>query len=112
MYKVYEDSKYIFLVFELLTGGELYKRLKSQVVYDESQARLIMFNIFKALAYVHSKNVMHRDLKPENLILRTTTDFELCLVDFGLADFFYSIETEKNEYKRCGTPGYVAPEIL
>ena len=54
---------------------------------------------------------MHRDLKPENLILRSkTNDYDVCIADFGLADYHNS----KGEYQftRCGTPGYVAPEVL
>jgi len=58
---------------------------------------------------LHSKGIMHRDIKPENLILTDYSDsFEIKLADFGLANY---INCEP-VFKRCGTPGYVAPEIL
>jgi calcium/calmodulin-dependent protein kinase I len=67
--------------------------------------------LFSSLDYIHSKNILHRDIKPENLILRGKYDeTNICLADFGLADY-YSPEG-KYMFKRCGTPGYVAPEVL
>jgi calcium/calmodulin-dependent protein kinase I len=54
---------------------------------------------------------LHRDLKPENLILRSKTDdYDVCIADFGLADYYDP--TGNYMFKRCGTPGYVAPEVL
>ena len=70
-----------------------------------------MKNLFSGIAYVHTKNVLHRDLKPENLILRSKeAEYDVCVADFGLSDFY----DPKGDYtfKRCGTPGYVAPEVL
>jgi len=70
-----------------------------------------MKNLLSALAYINSKNVLHRDLKPENLILRSNhDDYDICIADFGLADFYNP--TGNYMFKRCGTPGYVAPEVL
>ena len=63
----------------------------------------------KALAHIHGKNCIHRDLKPENLLLkRKETDFEIVIADFGLA----TLLDGDIIFKRCGTPGFVAPEIL
>ena len=71
-----------------------------------------MHNILTSLAYIHSKHILHRDLKPDNLILRSRnpTDYDLCIADFGLADFYR--EDCQYQFVRCGTPGYVAPEVL
>ncbi len=58
---------------------------------------------------MHSYRIMHRDIKPENLILKDEKSLKLCLADFGLSEFV----TAKNRLlTRCGTPGYVAPEVL
>lgn len=58
---------------------------------------------------MHSKKIMHRDLKPENILFRTQGTFECVIADFGLAQF-----SDEPEYLfvRCGTPGYVAPEVI
>jgi len=63
------------------------------------------------LSYLHSLSIIHRDLKPENLILRNKNNkADICIADFGLADYFDP--TGNYMFKRCGTPGYVAPEVL
>ena len=68
-----------------------------------------MYNFLKALAHIHSKKCIHRDLKPENLLLKNKeSHYEIVIADFGLAAFL----NEEILFKRCGTPGFVAPEIL
>ena len=70
-----------------------------------------MLRLFGALQYIHSKGILHRDIKPENLILHSReNNYDICLADFGLADFY----NPNCDYifRRCGTPGYVAPELL
>ena len=111
LYEVYENDEIIFVVMELLTGGELFKKLQGHGTFNEEYAAKLLKNLFAGIAYVHTKNVLHRDLKPENLILRSKDDdFDICVADFGLSDFY----DPKGNYmfKRCGTPGYVAPEVL
>lgn len=69
-----------------------------------------MEGLLKGLKHIHSKGIMHRDIKPENIMFRTkSADSEIVIVDFGLAVF-----CDSNDYiwYRCGTPGYIAPEIL
>ena len=69
----------------------------------------IMENLLKAVLEFHQLNIMHRDLKPENIIFRTKeNDTDLVVIDFGLAMEEDSVAI----IKRCGTPGYIAPEIL
>ena len=68
-----------------------------------------MYGILKGLQEMHSKGIMHRDLKPENLLFRSEGDWDCVIADFGLAEFS-NIETYL--FVRCGTPGYVAPEVI
>ncbi|CAD8133301.1 unnamed protein product [Paramecium octaurelia] len=109
LYEIYESGDYIYLVMELLEGGELFDLILETPQFIESKIALIMFKIFDALEYLHTKNIMHRDIKPENILLNDKSDnFELKIADFGLASYTES----ELQIKRCGTPGYVAPEIL
>ena len=69
-----------------------------------------MRNLLEALGFMHKNNVVHRDIKPENLILASKeNDYDLRIADFGLASFIKDGELLK---LRCGSPGYVAPELL
>lgn len=110
LHEVHESDKHIYLVLELLQGGELLDRIMRKGQYNERDASLLMKNLLSALNYMHSKGIMHRDIKPENLILKDSqNDSEIKIADFGLAA---SIHNNDLLFKRCGTPGYVAPEIL
>jgi serine/threonine protein kinase len=110
LYEVYESNKYIHLVLSYLDGGELFDRIKSKQVYKEKTAIICMKNMLEALKYMHENDVVHRDLKPENLILaQKDNDSDLRIADFGLASFIKAGEMLK---LRCGSPGYVAPELL
>lgn len=110
LYEIYESPKYIHLVTAYLDGGELFERIKSKQVYQESIAIQVMRNMLEALKYMHERKVVHRDLKPENLILASKeNDYDLRIADFGLATFMQGDELLK---LRCGSPGYVAPELL
>lgn len=110
LYEVYESDKYIHLVFEYLEGGELFERIKSKGSYQEKDAMNVMKNLLLALDYLHNQGIIHRDLKPENLILASKeNDYSLKIADFGLAS---EIKTGENLFLRCGSPGYVAPELL
>ncbi|CAD8043014.1 unnamed protein product [Paramecium primaurelia] len=109
LYEIYESEDYIYLVMELLQGGELFDIILETPFFLESKIALIMFKIFDALEYLHTKNIMHRDIKLENILLKDKSEnFDLKIADFGLASYTES----ELIIKRCGTPGYVAPEIL
>lgn len=75
----------------------------------EEDKRVYIKQLLKALAHMHKTGVMHRDIKPDNILLRTKTKQEALLSDFGLATFQ---EEKQYLYPKCGTPGYVAPEII
>jgi len=110
--EVFEDKEYIFLVLELVTGGELFDRIVEQGSYSEKDASNIVFQILQAVEYLHNQGVVHRDLKPENLLVKDSTNdhgIHIYVADFGLSRGFQDNQT-LNTY--CGSPEYVAPEVL
>ena len=112
LYEIYETTHSIYLIIELIKGGELMKKIKEKVQYSFFDIQLFMKNLLEAIQHMHSKRFMHRDLKPENLLLRTGENiYDIVLADFGLSS---PIDIKANEvlFRRCGTPGFVAPEIL
>lgn len=113
LFQVYETKHSIYLVLEVLKGGELIKKIKEKSLYQEKDIAKIIRNILDALNHLHEIGIMHRDLKPENLLLKSNEENlqEVVIADFGLATFF-KMDTNKILFKRCGTPGFVAPEIL
>ena len=105
-----QTEQMCYLVTEILEGGELFDRIIKKTAYNERDARDLLFIIISTVAHVHAQGIVHRDLKPENLLMvDSADDSSVKIADFGLAeitDGFVSLETP------CGTPGYVAPEIL
>jgi len=107
---VHENETSIYLVLELLRGGELFERIVKKGVYTEKDASILMKKLLSALDSLHAKGIMHRDIKPENLVLKEPdNNNEVKIADFGLATM---ITQGDYLFRRCGTPGYVAPEIL
>lgn len=103
----YERLPKLLIVMELMSGGELFDRIAQVDKHDENDARIVMRDVLSALAYIHQKGIMHRDMKPENLLL--SADFKFVkLADFGFAKHVDG--EQKGEI--CGTPEYVAPEML
>ncbi|CAK69345.1 unnamed protein product (macronuclear) [Paramecium tetraurelia] len=100
----------LFETLELLEGGSLYDLIKDKVPINAKQIQQIMVGILIGLQEMHKNEIMHRDLKLENILFKTQKKMEsVVIADFGLA-------THVNEpvylYTRCGTPGYVAPEVI
>uniref|UniRef100_A0A6P7FV37 non-specific serine/threonine protein kinase n=1 Tax=Diabrotica virgifera virgifera TaxID=50390 RepID=A0A6P7FV37_DIAVI len=105
------DTKSIlYLVCEYVTGGDLFDQITIAQKYSEEQAALMINNLVSALAYLHSINIVHRDVKPENLLVELDDDNRVKLLKLG--DFGLACEVTKPLYTVCGTPTYVAPEIL
>jgi len=112
LYEMFETSKKIYMVMELLTGGELFDRIVAKGSYSEREASDLIKDITSAIQYLHSIGIVHRDLKPENLIyLNQRADSPIKITDFGLAKFRSGSKLEAMT-TACGTPGYVAPEVL
>uniref|UniRef100_A0A673G5F1 non-specific serine/threonine protein kinase n=1 Tax=Sinocyclocheilus rhinocerous TaxID=307959 RepID=A0A673G5F1_9TELE len=99
----------LYLVMELVKGGDLFDAITSSTKYTERDASAMLFNLTGALRYLHRMNIVHRDIKPENLLVCEYPDGtkSLKLGDFGLAT-----AVEGPLYTVCGTPTYVAPEII
>lgn len=110
LFEIYDEPKKMHLVMELVTGGELFDRIVAKGSYSEKDAAFTMGTLCGALDYLHAKKVVHRDLKPENILYASPADdAPIKVADFGLARIVSGKDMMKTA---CGTPGYVAPEIL
>lgn len=107
LHDVFESSTYIFLVFEICKNGELFDYLTSVVALSEKRTRTIMKQLFESVDYIHSKGIVHRDLKPENILL--DDNYNIKVTDFGFARV---VQPGEKMNDLCGTPGYLAPELL
>ncbi len=115
--EVHEDDKYLHLITDLCTGGELFDRIiaKTQSAeghFSERDAAKLIHSILDAIQYCHDeKRIVHRDLKPENFLYATEADDSpIKIIDFGLS----RPDVSPNSIMRTkvGTPYYVAPEVL
>ena len=105
----FEDEFYIHIIMEYLKGDNLFKviSVKNYTGFDEQDMSNIIFQLVKALFFIHNKNIVHRDIKPENILFSDKKDFSsLKLIDFGLAT------QKKTDNKTVGTPYYMAPEMI
>lgn len=98
----------IYIVLEFVTGGELFDKIVHQGRLSENETRHYFQQLVDAVAHCHSKGVYHRDLKPENLLLNSHGNLKVS--DFGLS----ALQQQGVEllHTTCGTPNYVAPEVL
>lgn len=107
--ETYEDKSKVYLVMELVTGGELFDRIVEKGSYTEKDASGLIRQVLEAVDYMHEQGVVHRDLKPENLLYYSPDeDSKIMISDFGLS----KMEDSGVMATACGTPGYVAPEVL
>lgn len=110
MYYAFQDNNNLYLIMDLLTGGDMRYHISSMNKYKkkftEEQAKFFVACIVLALDYTHSNNILHRDLKPENFVFDNKG--YLRLTDYGIARVY-----QKDNYTdTSGTPGYMAPEVL
>ncbi|XP_030626694.1 ribosomal protein S6 kinase alpha-2 isoform X1 [Chanos chanos] len=109
---VYDDGKYVYLVMELMRGGELLDRILHQKYFSEREASAVLCTITKTVEYLHSQGVVHRDLKPSNILyVDETGDPEsIRICDFGFAK---QLRAENGLLMTpCYTANFVAPEVL
>ena len=100
-----KDPKYLYLILEYVPGGELFSLLRSNLTFPLDQARFYVAHIVTIFEYLHEKQIIYRDLKPENILIAKTG--YLKLTDFGFAK-----RINGKTYTLCGTPEYLAPEII
>ncbi|NXT14863.1 KCC1G kinase, partial [Prunella fulvescens] len=129
---IYESTTHFYLVMQLVSGGELFDRILERGVYTEKDASLVIHQVLTAVKYLHENGIVHRDLKvspapvpllllsafpatnspcpqPENLLYLTPEEnSKIMITDFGLS----KMEQNGIMSTACGTPGYVAPEVL
>ncbi|KAG5481357.1 hypothetical protein GH5_07081 [Leishmania sp. Ghana 2012 LV757] len=104
--EVLQSSNHYYLVLELVTGGELFDKIVAAKRFDEPAARRYFHQLIAGMFYCHSKGFAHRDLKPENLLLDANGTLKIS--DFGLSNLQQDVLLQTI----CGTPNYVAPEVL
>ncbi|XP_026054481.1 calcium/calmodulin-dependent protein kinase IGa [Carassius auratus] len=105
----YETRTHYYLVMELVSGGELFDRILDRGVYTEKDASCVIKQVLEAVSYLHQNSIVHRDLKPENLLYYSPDEnAKIMISDFGLS----KMADHGVMSTACGTPGYVAPEVL
>ena len=106
MQYAFQDRENLFLVMDLMTGGDLRYHLGNMRFFDEEQTRFFVACIVTGLEYLHINHIIHRDIKPENLVLDNKG--YLRITDFGIA----RVLSSDNSRDTSGTPGYMAPEVM
>ncbi|XP_073820830.1 cGMP-dependent protein kinase for isoform X3 [Musca autumnalis] len=107
LFKTFKDKKYLYMLMESCLGGELWTILRDKGNFDDSTTRFYTACVVEAFDYLHSRNIIYRDLKPENLLLDEKGYVKL--VDFGFAK---KLQSGRKTWTFCGTPEYVAPEVI
>ncbi|KAL2090508.1 hypothetical protein ACEWY4_012771 [Coilia grayii] len=109
LHDFYETRTHYYLVMELVSGGELFDRIIDRGMYTERDASDVIRQVLEAVSYLHQNSIVHRDLKPENLLYYSPEEnAKIMISDFGLS----KMADHGVMSTRCGTPGYVAPEVL
>lgn len=103
----FQSEEKLFFVLEYCPGGELFNLLSQKYSFNTYQTQFYAAQIVLALEYLHSKDIIYRDLKPENVLI--DSDGYIKLTDFGLSKRNVSSNNAKSI---CGTPEYLAPEVL
>jgi len=103
----FQTKDKLYMILDYINGGELFYHLKKEGRFAENRVKLYAAEIASALDHLHSLDIVYRDLKPENILL--DSEGHICITDFGLSK---EIETSEGTHTFCGTPEYLAPEVL
>ncbi|KAJ8678680.1 hypothetical protein QAD02_014467 [Eretmocerus hayati] len=101
----YKDNSYIYMILPFINGGEMFTHLRKLGKFDENLSRFYGAQVTLALEYLHKCNLVYRDLKPENILIDHTGYIRI-------TDFGFSKMVENRTWTLCGTPEYLAPEII
>ncbi|KAG0182423.1 camp-dependent protein kinase catalytic subunit [Apophysomyces sp. BC1034] len=105
LWNTFQDCSMLFMVMDYVPGGELFTLLRKSKRFSDELARFYAAEVLLALAYLHNKDIIYRDLKPENLLL--DAEGHIKITDFGFAKHVPDVT-----WTLCGTPDYLAPEII
>ena len=103
----FETKNYILIIMENISGGDLLSFVKKRTKLNEKICKFIFKQILQAIKYIHTKNIIHRDIKLDNVLIDLNNNIKLC--DFGVGKMVHEGEILTDQ---CGTPAYIAPEIL
>ena len=106
MYYAFQDKENLFLVTDLIEGGDLRFHMRSRKHFTESEAKFLIACAVAGLEYMHLNGVLHRDIKPENILMGQ--DGYVRITDMGISKMW----SPDNANDTSGTPGYMAPEIM
>jgi len=109
LHAVYNSPEILSIVMDLMEGGELYDEIINRETFTEKEAAYVLAQLLEALVYLHAKGFVHRDLKLENLLLVSKNSLDIRVADFGLSRH---LDPDSRAQTACGTPFYVAPDIL
>ena len=108
LHYAFQTPQRLYYVMDFLNGGELFTHLRKEGKFSEERAKFYAAEILAALDCLHQHGIIYRDLKPENVLL--DNEGHLKLTDFGLSKL--GLHNNKTTYTFCGTPEYLAPEII
>jgi serine/threonine protein kinase len=107
LYEYFETEKHILFVIELSAGGDLLNYVRKRRQLKEDVAKSVFKQLIEGLRYCHSKSILHRDIKLDNILLSVDGEIKIC--DFGVSKL---VRRGEKMTEQCGTPAYIAPEIL
>ncbi|CAO3689106.1 unnamed protein product [Rhizopus stolonifer] len=108
--RVYDEVENFHLVMEYFSEGDLYNFIVNSTNLSEEHSRIIFTQLFSAVNFLHQAGVVHRDIKPENILMVSKAKLQVKICDFGLATLHQNKRSLLHSY--CGSPSYVAPEII
>lgn len=115
LYEVFEDARYVYLVMEECSGGELFdrifERIENKNLYTEKEAAGIFKQLMSAVCHCHAQKICHRDLKPDNMLFSNKSpDAPVKVIDFGLGKIYSNGNNRMTN--KVGTVYYIAPEVI